>query len=111
MQEDVWPHAVAYASRATSPPEKNYGITDLETLAVVWSLTLFKPYLYGQRVRIYTDHTAVKAVLLNTAASGKHARWWSKVYENGIGDVQICYRRGKDNHNADALSRIPWMVM
>ena len=75
LQEDGLLHPVAYASRATSPPEKNYGITDLETLAVVWSLTHFKPYLYGQCVKIYTDHTAVKAVMQNPVASGKHARW------------------------------------
>ena len=107
VQEDGLPHPVAYGSRATSPSEKNYGITDLETLAVVWSLSHFKPYLYGQRVKIYTDHTAVKAVLQNPMASGKHARWWSKVYESGIGEVEICYQRGKDNQNADALSRCP----
>ena len=107
VQEDGLPHPVAYGSRATSPSEKNYGITDLETLAVVWSLSHFKPYLYGQRVKIYTDHTAVKAVLQNPMASGKHARWWSKVYESGIGEVEICYRRGRDNQNADALSRCP----
>ena len=107
VQEDGLLHPVAYASRATSPSERNYGITDLETLAVVWSLSHFKPYLYGQRVDIFTDHTAVKAVLQNPTASGKHARWWSKVYESGIGHVEICYRRGRDNQNADALSRCP----
>lgn len=107
VQEDGLQHPVAYVNRATSPPERNYGITDLETLAVVWSLSHFKPYLYGQQVKIFTDHTAVKAVLQNPAASGKHARWWSKVYESGIGNVEICYRRGKDNQNADALSRCP----
>ena len=104
VQEDGLLHPVAYASRATSPSERNHGITDLETLAVVWSLSHFKPYLYGQRVDIFTDHIAVKAVLQNPTASGKHARWWSKVYESGMGHVEICYRRGRDNQNADALS-------
>ena len=107
VQEDGLAHPVAYASRALTPAEKNYGITDLETPAVVWSVSHFKAYLYGQRVKVFTDHTAVKAVLQNPNASGKHARWWSLVFESGVGDVNICYRRGRDNVNADALSRSP----
>ena len=36
IQEDGKVHPVAYASRALSSTEKNYAITELETLAVVW---------------------------------------------------------------------------
>ena len=107
VQVDGLPHPVAYASRALSPAEKNYAITDVETLAVVWSVSHFKAYLYGQRVKVFTDHAAVRAVLLNPNASGKHARWWSLVFESGVGDISISYRRGRDNQNADALSWSP----
>ena len=79
QQPDGKLHPVAYASRALSPPDINYGITELETLAVVWAVAHFRTYLYGQIVTIYTDHAAVKAVLQNPNASGKHARWWTKV--------------------------------
>ena len=106
-QADDRLHPLAYASRALSPSEKNYGITELETLAVVWGLSHFKVYLYGQTVKVITDHIALKSVLLNPDASGKHARWWAKVFESGIGDVSICYRKGTENVMADALSRAP----
>ena len=106
-QEDQRLHPVAYASRALSPCERNYGITELETLAVVWALSHFKVYLYGQKVKVITDHTAVKSILFNPDVSGKHARWWAKVFESGIGDITICYRRGSENAMADALSRSP----
>ena len=76
-------HSVAYASRALSPPEKNYGITDLETLAVVWAMSHFRHYLYGKGVTVYTDHTAVKSVLESSNLTGKHARLWTRVYGCG----------------------------
>ena len=106
-QEDGRTHPVAYASRALSPQEANYSITELETLAVVWAITYFHTYLYGHSVTVYTDHTAVKAFLETPSPSGKHARWWMKVYGRGIKEVKIIYRSGKSNLNADALSRNP----
>ena len=74
-QDDGSLHPVCYASRALAPAEQNYGITDLETLAVVWAISHFRHYLYNQQVRVYTDHEAVKSILLNPNISGKHARW------------------------------------
>ena len=56
-------HPVAFASRALSPSEKNYSITELETLAVVWAMSHFHAYVYGNEVLVYTDHSAVKAIL------------------------------------------------
>ena len=106
-QEDGKLPPIAYASRALTPGERNYGITDLETLAVVWSLSHFQSYLYGQKVTVFTDHSAVRAVLQNPGASGKHARWWTKVYGSGIAELNIVYRPGRENTKADALSRSP----
>lgn len=40
-QSDNQLHPVAYASHVLSAPEKNYGITELETLAVVWAINTF----------------------------------------------------------------------
>jgi hypothetical protein len=40
-------HPVAFASRALNPTER---ITDFETLAVVWGVSHFRTYLYGQKV-------------------------------------------------------------
>lgn len=61
-------------------------------------------YLYNQSVTVYTDHTAVKAVLETPNPTGKHARWWLKVYGQGVRDVKIV---GRLHGNADALSRTP----
>ncbi|KAL5515979.1 hypothetical protein EMCRGX_G001235 [Ephydatia muelleri] len=106
-QDDGLVHPIAYASRSLCKAESNYGITELETLAVVWALTHVRTYIYGNEVTVYTDHSAVKAVLETPNPSGKHARWWSKVYESGAKHVHIIYKSGKSNSNADALSRSP----
>lgn len=60
-QNDGTQHPVAYTSRAVSPTEWDYTITDLETLAVV---SHFHHYVYGHRVTVLTDQLAVKAIRL-----------------------------------------------
>ncbi len=106
-QYDSHVHPVAYASRALSATETRYAIAELETLAVVWAMSHFHPLMYGQSVTVYTDHSAVRAILDAPNPSGKHARWWTRVYGRVVRDVRIRYRPGKINTNADALSRGP----
>ena len=106
-QMDQKLHPVAYASRALNPTEKNYSVTELETLAVVWAVTHFRSYLYGGDVTVITDHSAVKPVLEAPNPTGKHARWWTRVYGRGIKSVNIIYRAGRESKSADALSRSP----
>ena len=106
-QSDRCLHAVAYASRALNSAEENYGVTELETLAVVWGITHFHSYLYGGDVTVITEHSTVKPVLEAPNPTGKHARWWTRVYGRGIKSITIIYQAGRDNAAADALSRSP----
>ena len=94
LQEDGLVHPIAYASHSLMTSQRNYAITELETLAVVWAITHFVPYLYGHEVTVYTDHSAVNAVFETSNPSGKHARWWTRVYGSGVKNVTIKYRLG-----------------
>ena len=92
---------MAYASLSLNPQERQYSMTELEILAVVWPHHTYHYYLYGHNVKLYTIHSSVKAVL---NSRGKHAKWWMHAYGRGVKGVQITHRAGKENVNADALS-------
>lgn len=56
IQDDGTVHPVAYASRSVDKHERNYGISELETLGLVWAVRYFRPYLLGHPCVVYTDH-------------------------------------------------------
>ena len=102
--EDGTIRPIAFASRTLQKYERNYGITELEALGVVWAIKHFRPYLYGHGCDVYTDHEALKSLLNTPQPSGRLARWGIALQEL---DLRIHYRPGKKNSNADALSRCP----
>ena len=103
-QDDNTIRPIAYASRSLQAHEKNYGITELEGLGVVWAIKHFRPYLYGHTCEVYTDHSALTSLLNTPQPSGKLARWGMAIQEL---DIKIRHRSGRSNNNADALSRAP----
>ena len=103
-QADGKVHPIAYASRSLNSHERNYGITELETLGLVWAARLFRPYLLGHKCIVYTDHSTCTSLLSSSHPSAKLARWAMIIQEL---DLEIKHRSGKSNANADALSRIP----
>ena len=53
----------AYASRKLKVHEKNYPTHDLELAAAVFVLKIWRHYLYGVHVDIFTDHKSLQYVL------------------------------------------------
>ena len=99
---EALPHCVCKSG------EQNYGITKLEMLAVVWAVTHFRAYLYGSRVTIYTDHSAVKSVfLVGPPCNRKACPMVVLSFNSGIKEIEIVYQPGKENACADALSHCP----
>ena len=103
-QNDKTIRPIAYASRTLQSHVRNYGISELEGLGVLWAVKHFRHYLYGHYCTVYTDHEALKSLLHTPHPSGKLARWGMALQEL---DLTIEYRPGKGNQKADALSRYP----
>lgn len=80
-QEDNKIQPVAYASCILQPHEKNYGISEIEALVVVWAVKHFRSYLYSHHCDVYIDHSALKALLNTPHLSGKLARWGMAIQE------------------------------
>ena len=72
---------VAYASRLLSEAEHNYGITDLEGLAVLWAISYFKTYIHGMHFTVITDHLALKALKEKLVLTGRLLRRAEKLME------------------------------
>nr|GFA08708.1 retrotransposon protein, putative, Ty3-gypsy subclass [Tanacetum cinerariifolium] len=51
---------IAYASRQLKPYEVNYPTHDLELAAVVFTLKIWRHYLYGESCDVFTDHKSLK---------------------------------------------------
>ena len=62
-------HPVAFASRTLSKHEQRYGITELETLGVVWGLRHFRAYLYGHHVTVSVHRPCSSEVHANFSTS------------------------------------------
>ena len=92
---------VAYASRQLKPHEKNYRTHDLELAAIVFTLTIGRHYLYGEKCFIYTDHKSLKYLSSQRELNLRQRRWMELIKDY---DCVIDYHPGKANVVADALS-------
>ena len=94
---------VAYASQTLNAHEQNYSTIEKELLAIVWAVKYFRPYLFGRKFKILTDHKPLQWLFSLKEPNSKLMRWRLKLEEY---DYEIIYKKGKLNSNADALSRV-----
>ncbi|KAJ6797354.1 uncharacterized protein M6B38_216750 [Iris pallida] len=95
---------IAYASRQLKTHERNYPTHDLELAAVVFALKLWRHYLYGERIKIYTDYKSLKYVFTQKEINMRQRRWLELLKDF---DMELTYHPDKANKVADALSRRP----
>ena len=96
---------IQYLSRSLSKAERNYGVTKLELLGILWALEVCRPYLQGAKFTVETDHKALQWVKSTKKNEGQMARWALRMQE--FLPFDIVHKKGVQNTNADALSRSP----
>ncbi|WMV13979.1 hypothetical protein MTR67_007364 [Solanum verrucosum] len=95
-------NAITYVSRQLKIHKRDYPTHDSELAAVVFSLKIWRHYLYGVKCEVFTDHRSLKHVFTQNDLNLRQERWMEllKYY-----DVTIQYHTGKANVVADALSQ------
>ena len=93
---------VSYASRQLKNHEVNYPTHDLELASVVHALKIWRPYLWGKRCEVFTDHKSLKYFFTQKELNMRQRRWLELIKDY---DLSLQYHPGKANVVADALSR------
>jgi hypothetical protein len=93
--------AIAYASRQLQCHEEHHPTYDLEVLAVVHALKVWRNYLLGNLVHIYTDHKSLKYLFTQPDLNMRQRRWLELIKDY---ELEVHYHSGKANVVVDALS-------
>ena len=96
---------VAYASKTLTRTERKYCATRREMLALVWATHHIRPYLYGHRFVLRTDHSDSPV-----ASQLQRTRGTNRSLVGAASRIQlhrVVHRPGRHHTNADSLSRMP----
>lgn len=97
-------HVITYISRGLSDAEKNYTVSEIELLALIFVLEHQRHILLGHPISWYTDHKPLSFLRQKIAKSSRLTRWLLQIQEF---DVNFNYVPGPENGMADWLSRTP----
>ncbi|KAK7883916.1 hypothetical protein WMY93_027039 [Mugilogobius chulae] len=105
QEQEGQKRVIAYASRGLSRSESRYPAHKLEFLALKWAVTeKFSDYLYGTSFTVVTDSNPLTYLLTSAKLDATSYRWLSALSTYSF---KIIYRAGRQNTDADALSRRP----
>ena len=95
-------HPIAFISRKLLPREEKLSTTEKECLGIVWSVEMFRYYLYGRSFVLQTDHNPLTWLSRVKDKNSKLLRWSLILQEF---DMVIEHKKGSTHRNVDALSR------
>ena len=84
-------YAIYYASQMLNDAQLNYATTEKELLVVVLAFNKFRPYLIGNKVIVFIDHSAIKYLMTKKDAKPRLIRWVLLLQEF---DVEIRDKKG-----------------
>jgi hypothetical protein len=95
---------IAYISQKLRRHEENYATRDLELLAIVYALRVWRHYLIGRKFKLNTDHYGLQHIFTQSDLNVRQRRWSEFLSEY---DFEIYYIKGTRNRVVDALRRRP----
>jgi len=94
---------IEFASRSLTTAESKWQVGEREALAILWAVRRWRPFLVFAPFVIQTDHKNLNWIF-HKRQDAKITRWALELSEYNFA---LEYRPGKQNANADALSRLP----
>ena len=99
---------IAYASKKLNSAEVNYSQIEKQTLGIIFGISKFNHYLYGQKFILRTDHKPLVTIFNPSKGipiySANRLRRWAVILSNYNYEIQYVK---SENNAADSLSRIP----
>jgi hypothetical protein len=95
-------HPIAFFSRPVAPRHRSLAAYERELIGLVHDVRHWRPYLWGRRFTVRTDHYSLKFLLDQRLATIPQHHWVGKLLGFDFG---IEYKPGSRNAVADALSR------
>jgi hypothetical protein len=99
MQEG---HVICYESRKLNEHKVNYVTHNMELVATVHALKMWRHYLLGRIFVLMTDHSGLRYLFDQPKLNVRQARWMTLLSEF---DFEIKLIKGNENGVVDALSR------
>lgn len=104
-EEDGSDRPIAFFSKKLKTSERNSAAVERECLAIVKAIDHFQVYLTGVSFTVTTDHSCLQYLQSMKDSGGRLTRWALKLQPYRF---RVKHRPGKENQNADALSRQAW---
>nr|GEU47966.1 reverse transcriptase domain-containing protein [Tanacetum cinerariifolium] len=92
---------IHYAGKTMTDAQAHYTTTEKELLAVVYAFEKFWPYLFLSKIKVYTDHSALKYMFNKQDAKPRMLRWVLLLQEFDI--TVRDKKKGAENLAADHL--------
>jgi hypothetical protein len=93
---------IAFFSRKLSEMQSKYSVTKIKLLAIVETLKVFQGMMWGQTIKVYTDHKNLTRDALGLT-SDRVYRWRLLLEEFA---PEIVYKKGIHNLVADVISQL-----
>jgi len=95
---------ITFISKTLKKYERNAHIYEKEIYAIIWAVNSLKQYIEGHEFIIHTDNRAVFYLKRMKSTKNKLMRWANEI---STWNATLVHKPGKDNVEADALSRAP----